>query len=90
MGKAHVKLDWRRWRAARRQALRRASYRCECCGRPGRLEVHHCTPLHNGGAAYELDNLQVLARDCHILLHQRQTAPDRAAWRAFVAELLPD
>ena len=23
MGKAHVKLDWRRWRAARRQALRR-------------------------------------------------------------------
>ena len=89
MSKEHITLDGRRWRAARRLALRRARYRCECCGRAGRLEVHHKVDLQHGGAAYDLDNLQVLARDCHILLHQRHTAPERAAWRAFVAELLP-
>jgi len=30
------------------------------------LEVDHIIPLHQGGAAVDLDNLQTLCRDCHL------------------------
>ena len=73
--------------AGRRQALEAAGWRCERCGRPGRLEVHHKQPLHLGGAPYALDNLVVLCRACHIETHRRQLSPAEVEWRRLVAEL---
>ena len=50
----------------RAEVLRNAGYRCSGCGRPGRLEVDHVTPLSRGGAPYDKANLQCLCRSCHI------------------------
>ena len=68
MSRNHLALNFARWSRARRQALRRDQYRCRSCGRPGRLEVHHETPLSSGGAPFDLDNLKSLCRSCHIVL----------------------
>lgn len=35
----------------------------------GRLEVHHKKPVAQGGAWYDLENLEVLCRGCHIKHH---------------------
>ena len=70
-----------RWERTRRAALRRAGYRSELSGRPGRLECHHIVPLDRGGEPYSLDNIRVLTRAEHIALHDN-VAPDRAAWLA--------
>ena len=87
----HLRLDNRRWQAARRVTFERDGYRCVDCGKAGRLECDHVVPLHRGGAEYEAANLQSLCRQCHI----RKTAgenerpdPARAAWRKLVKELV--
>ena len=88
----HRALNQSRWHHVRRLALERAQYRCECCGRPGRLEVDHIRPLSRGGDPYAMDNLQVLRRQCHIdktrRENQRVYGPRASAWRACVGELL--
>lgn len=53
------------WRAARRAVLDRDGYRCQSCGKAGRLEVDHIKPLKSGGKEFELGNLQALCRPCH-------------------------
>ena len=60
-----AKLSTRRYQAARAAALERAAYRCEVCGKVGRLECHHRTPLQRGGDPYALHNLQILCYLCH-------------------------
>ena len=55
-GQARVKIrDRYPWPAvgsgAPAKELERAGWRCERCGKAGRLEVHHVRPLHKGGAA---------------------------------------
>ena len=42
-----LKGSW--WERIRRAAFERDGWRCCACGRPGRLEAHHVTPLHKGG-----------------------------------------
>lgn len=76
-----------RWDRARRGALDRAGWRCEGCGRAGRLEVHHKRPLQKGGAAYDPDNLAALCRECHIEAHRRPLTLRERAWRALVEGL---
>lgn len=49
----------------RRLALERDDWTCQDCGGWGD-EVDHIKPVHQGGAKWELDNLQVLCPDCHI------------------------
>ena len=61
------------WRRARTAALERDGWRCRRCGRAGRLEVHHVRKLAQGGAAYNLANLETLCGDCHLGAHA--TAP---------------
>ncbi|MDE2752918.1 MAG: HNH endonuclease signature motif containing protein [Gemmatimonadota bacterium] len=78
----------RRWARTRRAAFDRDGWRCVECGRAGRLEAHHVTPLHKGGAPYDLDNLATLCRSCHIDRHRRKLTPEEAAWRALVDDLL--
>ena len=82
MSRHHRALSGAHWERTRQRALERAGRRCERCGRPGRLEVHHKTALEDGGAPYAPDNLRVLCRDCHLAEHHDD--PERAAWRAFL------
>ena len=73
----------RAWMRCREAALTRAGRRCERCGAPGRLEVHHRTPIAEGGAVYDLANLEVVCRGCHFDAHTALTA-DRRDWRELV------
>ena len=56
-------LETRHWRRKRRAKLRRSGYRCEQCGYPYRLDVHHLTYKNRG--CEPLADLQVLCRVCH-------------------------
>ena len=81
------------WRAARRLALDRDGWRCTACGRAGRLEVDHRVPVVDGGAPFDLSNLQTLCRGCHILKTRAERAarnplgPRASAWAALVEEM---
>ena len=91
MSRHHSRLDRRRWLHVRRLALERAGYRSELSGRAGVLEVDHVVPLHRGGGAYDLSNLQVVTRGEHIAKTRRENErpdPARDKWRAMVRELL--
>ena len=77
----------------RRAVLTRDNWRCQTCGKYGN-EVDHVLSLRRGGAAYALENLQVLCRGCHIGKTQsenrRKPTPAEAAWADMVRELQPD
>ncbi len=75
------------WARAKRVAKDRAGWRCERCGSPIELEVHHRQALDKGGDPLALDNLQVLCREHHLSEH---LDPQRRRWRAFVRELQHD
>ena len=96
MSRAHQRLDRRQWARVRRQALEAAGWRCQGCGRAGRLECHHVTPLWRdpGQDPYALEGLATLCRRCHILvtaeerLERNPPSPAEARWDALVASLL--
>ena len=77
----------RRWAAVRGRALNAAGWRCTKCGRPGRLEVHHVVPLHQGGAQFDMGNLRVLCKRCHLATHQRPRTPSEQAWDELVTDV---
>lgn len=82
-----------RWKRARLAALERAGWRCESCGKAGRLEVHHRQAVTDGGAVYDLANLEAVCRPCHFNRHGRPLRPwpspaARRAWRRFALEAL--
>ena len=85
-------IEQRRWRRVRRQVLNRDRWRCTACGKAGRLEVHHCIPLRNGGAKYDLGNLVTVCRGCHFSEtaedNRREPTPDETAWRRLVSDLM--
>jgi len=60
--KKYLRSDW--WQIVRRAALSRAGYRCEKCGKKGRLEVHH---KHYGSLGKENihKDVTVLCPACH-------------------------
>lgn len=60
--------------ALRRQALARASYRCQRCAATKELEVDHVDPVCDGGG--DAGNLQVLCRACHGHKHSEAFAKD--------------
>ena len=70
-------------------ALDRDGWRCQTCGRAGRLEVHHLKSLDHGGKPFELDNLRTLCREHHIRIHDGipHPKPD-SALMALAEELL--
>ena len=80
----------KRWQHTRRRVLDRDGWRCRKCGRPGRLEVHHVVPLHQGGDGYALDNLESICPSCHIAItvedNRRKPSPAEEAWGQLVAE----
>ena len=86
---SHVnRLHWKRWEQARLAALERDGWRCVQCGKAGRLEVDHIKGLEEGGAPYDLDNLQTLSRDCHWAKTwgDRSTLEQRR-WRAVLDDI---
>lgn len=66
------------WRRVREYIFQRDAGLCVRCGRPGQI-VHHRTPLTPGNLgdvsiALGEDNLELLCRDCHTLVHIRHHA----------------
>ena len=81
----------RRWARVRRLVLDAAGWRCKSCGRAGRLEVDHLTPISRGGDPFAIDNLQALCRCCHVAKtiaeNRKPLAPEVLAWKRLVDEL---
>ena len=96
MGRQHRNLKGGRWDRVRRRVLDRDGWRCQACGRAGRLEVDHLTPLADGGGVYALANLQALCRPCHFgktrteNQARRGTPPPVAKWRELLAAFEAD
>ena len=84
------------WRKLRLVIFRRDGYRCQKCGKAGRLEVDHVIPIHRGGDVWDAGNLQALCRGCHIRKsagessrRKRAAMPQyRRDWLGLVDELL--
>ena len=53
------------WAAIRALVLARARWRCQACGGPTPLDVHHVTKCAQGGSDFDLDRLVALCRPCH-------------------------
>ena len=79
----HHRAHRRGWELIRKRAIAAAGRRCSRCGRPGRLEVHHPTPLSTGGTHEQA--LVVVCRICHLSQHH-QPDPARLAWSRFLKE----
>lgn len=59
------------WRRTRRAVYRRDSWTCRECGaKDRRLHAHHVTPLSEGGAKFDMDNLTTVCEECHYELHR--------------------
>ena len=93
LSRRHAHINARRWAAVRRVVFERDGWRCVVCGKAGRLECDHVTPLQRkpGQDPFDPNGLQTLCRACHIEKtrseNRRPLTPDEAAWRALVAEL---
>ena len=91
MSRNHIPLNPRRWSAVRRTAFERDGYRCQTCGKAGRLEAYHEPPLRDGADPYDIDGIRTLCRACHIERHRPDgETPGRAAWRELVEEITSD
>ena len=77
-----IKPDRKRWRKLRLAVLDAQGWTCQRCGGWGH-NVDHIKPMDDGGAVYELANLQCLCKKCHIQktkLENRPPIPERDAW----------
>jgi len=67
----------------------RDEWRCTSCGKAGRLECDHITPLAEGGTD-DLANLRTLCRDCHIAITREHTRVHHVAgqreWERLLAQ----
>ena len=94
MSHHHTHLNARRWAAVRRAVFDRDGWRCVMCGRAGRLEADHITPMQRepGQDPYDINGLQALCRACHIEKtrreNRRELSPAETAWRALVEEMV--
>ena len=84
-----------RWKAVRKLAKDRDDWRCVECGARGRLEVDHIIAIRDGGAPFDLNNLQTLC----IVHHARKTrlemgfpdkSPERKEWDKLLKSKLPN
>ena len=77
-----------RWRALRKQAMDRAGECCEYCFSIGEIQVHHKTPVSLGGAIWDLANLEVVCRSCHLEAHRKIEAEKMPEWQRRLYELV--
>ena len=59
------------WHTVRKEALRRALYRCQLCNAAGPLQVHHRTYAHLGWEDEHLTDLIALCGRCHAKHHNK-------------------
>jgi 5-methylcytosine-specific restriction endonuclease McrA len=59
------KLNSRRYRAHKERVFARDGRTCRYCGNDENLQIDHIISRKNGGT-HDLDNLQVLCRDCNL------------------------
>jgi 5-methylcytosine-specific restriction endonuclease McrA len=64
-----VKKYGKGWPAAKRYALERDEYTCQCCGSVEQLEVHHWEP-YSISFDNSPENLVTLCKECHIDKHK--------------------
>ena len=86
-----------RWRRLRRKVFERDGFRCQKCGKAGRLECDHRNPvrkLKDPEQFWEPSHLQALCRSCHIQKTRvenraanEEKNPQKAEWQKFVSEL---
>ena len=94
MSRHHHRLHRKRWEATRQAVFERDGYRCVMCGKAGRLECDHVTPLERepGQDPWDIDGLQTLCRGCHIAKtageNRRPPTPAERRWRNLIAERL--
>ena len=86
--RAWAKMPRRAWGRARRAALDRDGWRCQTCGKAGRLEVHHLKPLEHGGKPFDPSNLTTICREDHIRIHDGQPHAEPDPDLAALAEAL--
>ena len=70
--------------------LERDGWRCQTCGRAGRLEADHITPLDEGGDPWALDNLQALCVTCHkakTTAERGESHPEVEGWRSVLERM---
>ena len=82
----------RQWGKVRLKVFDRDGWACVKCGKAGRLEVDHRVPLEDGGAVYDLDNLQSLCRGCHLAKscgerRAKPTPPEVQEWRRYLGSV---
>ena len=93
MSRHHAHLNDRRWSIVRRAVFERDGWGCVECGKAGRLECDHVTPLQRepGQDPFDVNGLQSLCRRCHVEKtareNRREPTPAETAWRALVAEI---
>lgn len=86
MSRSHIAINKRVWAQLRRHVFTRDQYRCRKCGKAGRLECDHIRPIAQGGAVYDMENLQTLCRGCHIekTRNERNGTRTRSDWEKRV------
>ena len=93
MSRHHNILQRRKWLSVRHRVFERDGWRCVSCGRAGRLECDHVTPMQRepGQDVYDVNGLQTLCRSCHLEKtageNRRPLTPAELAWRELVAEM---
>ncbi len=76
-----------RWRRLRMAVLRSVGGVCQSCHKRAATEVHHKTPIRDGGEIYDPGNLIPLCHHCHMAEHpQSPLASERRAWRELAKE----
>ena len=84
----------RRWLKVRARVLDRDGWKCQHCGKHGRMECDHRIPLDIApDRMYDETNLQSLCSDCHFLKSQderrgKPTPPEVLAWRQYLTNSL--
>ena len=78
------------WAKVRRKVLERDGWKCTACGKHGRLEIDHLTPLIHGGGKMDMENLAAKCRPCHFAKTKADTEPLQVVkvevqkWRQYI------
>ncbi|MFY9728992.1 MAG: HNH endonuclease [Candidatus Acidiferrales bacterium] len=70
-----LRLDPDSYRKLRAEVLQRDGWRCQTCGRPDHLQVHHIRPRGRLGDDTD-ENLITLCADCHSDIHRSWAVKD--------------
>jgi 5-methylcytosine-specific restriction endonuclease McrA len=65
-----IYLNSPQWRCRRSEAIGRARFRCENCGRERRLQVHHLSYDHERDEWAQ--DLKALCVSCHLRVHEAE------------------